>query len=211
MVGVRLAHASGALRRGKAGSAGVRFTSEPSHGPPRPEPVRRAAHRVGARFLLVGFGGLLLGCGGGGGGDGAGDAADTTTTIVRTTAEEAPVAEGDCGVVPRLRVGGALDPATIDKVACTEPHDIEIGAVFDYPAGPDLEFPGSIGVDGYATDECLERFEPYVGTPYAESTLDVLIIAPDEDGWNDGDRRMACVLYHVDFQDLTQPVAGSGI
>ena len=134
-----------------------------------------------------------------------------TTTIERATAEEAPVAVGECGDVPRLRVGGALDPATITEVDCAVAHDVEIGAVFDYPAGADLEFPGAVSVDGYATDQCIQRFEAYVGSSYESSMLDVLIIAPDEDGWAEGDRRIACVLYHIDFQDLTGTVAGSGV
>lgn len=157
---------------------------------------------------------LLLGCAAcsaGGGGDEGGGSEAPSTTVVRSTAEQVPLAAGDCGNVPRLRVGGALDPATIEPVACTEPHDIEIGAVLDYPAGRDLDFPGTVAVDGYATDQCIERFEAYVGAPYATSTLDVLIVAPDEDGWDEGDRRVACVLYHVDFQPLTQSVAGTGV
>jgi hypothetical protein len=104
-----------------------------------------------------------------------------------------------------------LDPASIEVVACTEPHDIEVSAVFDYPAGPELDFPGTVAVDGYATDQCIERFEEYVGAPYEASSLDVIIVAPDEDGWGDGDRRIACVLYHVDFQELTESVAASGL
>lgn len=204
MVGVRCAHASGALRRGAAGSAGEDFTSEPSHGHRRVEPVRPRGRIVAAVLLLA----VLAGCSSDAG---DADAEGTTTTVVRTTAEEAPVAVGDCGLVPRLAVGGALDPATIEVVDCTTPHDVEISAVFDYPGGPDLEFPGTGAVDGYATDRCIERFEGYVGSDYLASTLDVLIVAPDEDGWDDGDRRIACVVYHVDFQDLTSSVEGSGL
>jgi hypothetical protein len=150
---------------------------------------------------------VLGGCSDGGESGAGGD--EPTTTVERTTAEEAPVAVGDCGNVPDLRVGGALDPAAIAPVDCAEPHDVEVGAVFDYPAGAGIEFPGTAAVDGYATDQCIERFEAYVGAVYEASALDILIVAPDEDGWEDGDRRVACVLYHVDFQDLTGSVAGT--
>ena len=162
--------------------------------------------RIGWTALVVVA--FLAACGGGD--DAPDDGAGPTTTIERATADEAPVTVGECGDVPGLEVGGALDPASIQPVDCGVPHDIEIGAVFDYPAGADLDFPGTVSVDGYATDQCIERFEPYVGAPYASSELDVLIIAPDADGWAQGDRRIACVLYHVDFQELTGPVAGSG-
>jgi hypothetical protein len=162
-----------------------------------------------ASLLVVGVAGLA-GCGDDGDGDDGDGSEATTTTVLRSTAEEAPVSPGDCGNVPRLQVGGALDPATIELVPCDEPHLMEIGAVFDYPLGPDADFPGVISVDGYATAQCLERFDAYVGAPYAESELDVLIIAPDEDGWDDGDRRIACVLYHTNFEELTGSVASTG-
>lgn len=148
----------------------------------------------------------LAGCGD----DGDGGAATTTTVIERTTEEEAPLSPGDCGDAPRLVIGGALDPATLELVPCDEPHQVEVGAVFDYPLGADGDFPGAISVDGYATEQCIERFEAYVGAPYLDSELDVLIIAPDEDGWDDGDRRVACVLYHTDFELLTGSVEASG-
>lgn len=176
---------------------------------PRSRSIARPVAAVAAVALTGGMAWFVL-AGGDGGGAGDGDAAATTTTVRRTTAEEAPVSPGDCGDVPRLQVGGALDPATIEHVDCDEPHLMEIGAVFEYPLGPGADFPGSTHVDGYATQECLERFEAYVGAPYAESELDVLIVAPDEDGWDDGDRRIACVLYHTNFEELVGSVAGSG-
>ena len=81
-----------------------------------------------------------------------------------------------------------------------------MAAVFDYPAGAGLDFPGADAVDGYATDQCLERFEAYVGSAVRASTLDVAFVAPGEDGWDEGDRRIACVLYHIDFAPLTGSV-----
>jgi hypothetical protein len=156
---------------------------------------------------------LLAACSGGGDGGGGGPAAatTTTTTVVRTTAAEVPLAPGACGDVPRLQVGGALDPAQFSETACTVPHTVEIGPVFDYPAGGDVDFPGAGNVDGYATDECIARFAAHVGTDYLASIIDFLIVAPDEDGWEDGDRRIACILYRTDFELLTGPAAGSGL
>jgi hypothetical protein len=111
--------------------------------------------------------------------------------------------------VPDLRIGDALDPATVETVACDQPHDVEVVAVFDYPLDDGMPFPGTEAVDGYATDECIERFESYVGSEYLSSALDVIIVAPGEDGWDDGDRRVGCVVYDVDFADLVGSVAGT--
>jgi hypothetical protein len=130
--------------------------------------------------------------------------------VVRTTAAEVPLVSGACGDVPRLQVGGALDPARFTETDCAVPHTVEIGPVFDYPAGGDVDFPGAGNVDGYATDECIARFADHVGADYLTSIVDFLIVAPDEAGWDDGDRRIACILYRTDFEPLTSAVAGSG-
>jgi hypothetical protein len=152
---------------------------------------------------------LAVGCSGGGDG-GGGEAATTSTTVRRTPAVEVGLRVGQCGDVPGVPVGSALDPATLTDVDCALPHDVEVAAVFDFPAGPDIDFPGAAAVDGYAFEQCIERFEPYVGRAYEASTLDFVIVAPDEDGWDDGDRRLACVLYDIDFGQLTGWVSGSG-
>jgi hypothetical protein len=144
-----------------------------------------------------------------GGDDSGGEA--TTTTVVRSTAEDAPLGVGQCGDVPTIRVGGPLDPARVAEVPCDQPHDVEVAAVLEHPADLDAAFPGQAAVDGYATDQCLRRFEDYVGTPYQASSLDVAIVAPGEGGWEDGDRRIACVLYHIDFAPLTGSARGAGI
>ena len=140
----------------------------------------------------------------------AGDAGTTTSTIVRSTAEDVPLEVGQCGDVPTIDVGGPLDPAAIVDVACDQPHDGEIAAVFAHPADASSDFPGVDAVAGYATGQCLTRFEDYVGAAYEASSLDVAFVAPGEDGWDAGDRRIACVLYHVDFEPLTTSVRGSG-
>lgn len=157
--------------------------------------------------------GSLAGCSGGGDGDAGrdGEGPTTSTTVVRSTAAEVPLDVGQCGDVPRIRVGGPLDPASIRTVPCQQPHDVEVGAVFDHPAGPGLDFPGEAAVDGFATDRCIERFAEYVGAAYEASSLDIAYVAPGEDGWDAGDRRIACVLYHLDFAPLTGSVRGTGM
>jgi hypothetical protein len=153
---------------------------------------------------------LVVACSGDDGGSADVDGAATTTAAVRSTAEDVPLVVGQCGDVPDIDVGGPLDPAAIDEVACAQPHDVEVAAVFEHPAGRGAAFPGVDAVDGYATDQCLTRFAGYVGAPYESSALDVAFVAPGEDGWEDGDRRIACVLYHVDFAPLTGSVMGTG-
>ena len=145
----------------------------------------------------------------GGNGEAAPDTSTTTTAVIRSTAEEAPLDVGQCGLVADLRIGDALDPATVQTVDCAQPHDVEVIAVLDYPLDAGSPFPGTQAVDGYATDACIEGFESYVGIDYLSSTLDVIVVAPGEDGWEEGDRRIACVVYDIDFADLVGSVAGT--
>lgn len=152
-------------------------------------------------------------------GDGDDGAATTTTDGVavtpatapeqRATEAEVPVPEGACYDLDGLGAGLAVDPAALRPVGCEGPHTVEVAAVLDHPLEPGSRFPGGEVVDGFATEACLERFEAYVGAPYETSRLDVAIVAPDEAGWNAGDRRIACLLYDVDFVPLPGPARGS--
>jgi hypothetical protein len=171
--------------------------------------VRAAAAFAVAATLTTGS------CAGGGGDDG------TTTTTVdvavtpatapeqRATEAEVPVPEGGCYDLDGLGAGLAVDPAALRPVACEGPHTVEVAAVLDHPLEPGSRFPGGEAVDGFATEACLERFEAYVGAPYEASRLDVAIVAPDEAGWVAGDRRIACLLYDIDFVPLPGPARGS--
>lgn len=155
---------------------------------------------------------MVAACSGDDGGSDPGDAdGPATTEVVRAPASEVPLAVGQCGDIGAIPVGGPLSPEAIVDVPCAEPHDVEVAAVLDHPAGPELDFPGEEAVDAYALDQCLLRFEEYVGVAYEASALDVAFVAPGEDGWDDGDRRIACVVYAVDFTDLTGSVAGTGV
>lgn len=171
--------------------------------------VRAAAAFAVAATLTTGA------CAGGGGDDGA-----TTTTVdvavtpatapeQRATEAEVPVPEGGCYDLDGLGAGLAVDPAALRPVACEGPHTVEVAAVLDHPLEPGSRFPGGEAVDGFATEACLERFEAYVGAPYEASRLDVAIVAPDEAGWVAGDRRIACLLYDIDFVPLPGPARGT--
>ncbi|MBA2495666.1 MAG: septum formation family protein [Acidimicrobiia bacterium] len=170
----------------------------------------------GAATVLAVAAALAGGACAGGGGDGA--ATTTTGGVVvtpateperRATEAEVPLSEGGCYDLDGLGAGLAVDPAALRPVACEGPHTVEVAAVLDHPLEPGSRFPGGEAVDGFATDACLERFDAYVGTAYEASRLDVAIVAPDEAGWAAGDRRVACLLYDVDFVPLPGPARGS--
>ncbi len=119
------------------------------------------------------------------------------------------VEEGDVGVFA-MQVGDCYaDDATgliesLPAVPCAEPHDLEVFALFELPAGP---YPGGDAVDAAANDGCLERFPGYVGTEYADSVYYFSFLSPTEDGWNAiDDREIVCVL----TTDASGPDTGTG-
>ena len=91
---------------------------------------------------------------------------------------------------------------SVSRVACDQPHDNEVFAVFDY-TGQGEEFPGQEALGGQADEECEARFEDYVGIPYADSALRATYLTPSEQTWADGDREIVCYLYERDEQQLT--------
>ena len=119
---------------------------------------------------------------------------------------------GDCFDDPQEIIDAGSATAEFQDVAgvpCSEPHDNEVYAVFDVSFD---RFPGEGAMSDVATDECLERFENFVGRSYEESILDVFPIYPTDDSWSRlNDREVVCAVYHIDGDKLTGSKRGSGI
>ncbi|MEJ2273458.1 MAG: septum formation family protein [Woeseiaceae bacterium] len=98
---------------------------------------------------------------------------------------------------------------SLPGVPCAEPHDNEVYAVFDV----DYEsFPGDDAMAEQAFDECLARFEGFVGTVYEESQLDITMLYPSNESWGrQGDREVICAVYDMNMSKLTGSVEGSAI
>jgi hypothetical protein len=102
----------------------------------------------------------------------------------------------------------AEEISSVPEVDCSEPHDNEVFAVFEYTATDD--YPGTAEMTDIATNLCIEQFDEYVGIPYQESILEVFPITPTEDGWNRlNDREIICALYNLDFSKLTGSMEGA--
>jgi hypothetical protein len=104
-----------------------------------------------------------------------------------------------------LEVGQCLDqPAAeqvvdVELVDCSEPHDLEVYQIADLPDQPfDPD-----AVDASSFEICLEAFDGFVGTPYAESELDIYYLIPTEQSWSDGDREVVCAVYDLSGAQLT--------
>lgn len=151
------------------------------------------------------------------GSNGSGDEAAASTSAPPSTdppESDAPrpiIADGDCFDAPSLQAGIPLDPMPLALVLCSDPHQYEVYGIVAHPSSAKLDFPGTDSLKSWASDQCLSRFGDFVGKPYDQSTLDFTAVLPTEDTWKDGDRKAACLLYQVDFAELTGSVRNSGM
>jgi hypothetical protein len=102
---------------------------------------------------------------------------------------------------------GAGDVITdVPVVPCDEPHDNEV--FFEF-AMTDAVFPGNDAAIESGALRCLEQFQPFVGSDYLESELEIFPITPTAQSWEDGDRIVYCVLYALDLSKLEGSMRGS--
>jgi hypothetical protein len=110
-----------------------------------------------------------------------------------------------CTSVLDLNVGDCYDGddegevSTVQSKACTEPHDAEVYANITHPESASA-YPGRVAVQTFAEQACIDAFTAYVGIDFDTSALNVSYLTPTEDGWNQGDKVVTCVL--------TAPVEG---
>jgi hypothetical protein len=110
---------------------------------------------------------------------------------------------GDCLHAADLERGESV--SDIVTVPCDEPHDAEIFASRDLPAG---DYPGLDGVRAEAENFCLPEFESFVGIAYLESELDVYPLLPTSDSWEqEDDRTILCIA--VAPEDVTGTLEGA--
>lgn len=111
--------------------------------------------------------------------------------------------EGDCFDDPE---GDETKAEIYDvrAVLCAESHDNEVYEAGSVPASTDATYPGDDELFQQVGRRCLQQFEAFVGTPYTDSILDITVVTPTAESWQDGDRGYICAVY-----DLTGPVQGS--
>jgi hypothetical protein len=96
----------------------------------------------------------------------------------------------------------------IPGVPCSQPHDNEIYATFDLPG----EWPGDERVEELAYSGCFDRFEAAIGKSYEDSVIDYTTIYPSAGSWKQlDDREVICVGYHMEYEQLTGSILGSGL
>lgn len=162
--------------------------------------------------------------------DTADDTADTTaddTADATTTTEPAPLdpteipgepinpynlARGDCFDQIEDRQNG--QPVTITtKLPCDEPHHLEVFAILGYPADHPTPYPGDEAVRDFALRSCYRVFTPWVGAAYETSALEIGVIIPNQENFEDDAARyrgIHCWVRRFDGEPMIGTSEGSG-
>jgi len=91
-------------------------------------------------------------------------------------------------------------------VPCTSEHQYETFFTGSMPAGT---FPTEAAMDDWISGNCDPAYEAYVGTAYQDSHLELYILTPSSDAWNNGDRTIQCSVYDPNQERLTQSLKGA--
>lgn len=107
---------------------------------------------------------------------------------------------GDCFERPSGRF------KNVTKAACNKPHDLEVYAVLDHPAGAKDAFPGMDELVRYASPLCLAQFKAYAGVPFEQLNLQDVYITPRDSAWKDGARRLVCAVGPQNDQQTSKSI-----
>lgn len=98
---------------------------------------------------------------------------------------------------------------TVIVVDCEQPHEHEVFALVNHPAGDAEEYPGDDAVVEYADTECRSPFEEYVDRDYETSIWYITSLTPSAETWTEGDREVVCTLNQQDADEEPITVTGS--
>jgi hypothetical protein len=113
------------------------------------------------------------------------------------------LAVGDCFVAGQVE---EIDQVPV--VGCSEVHDSEVMASIEI-TGLGAPYPGEDQLFDALFDDCVTRFDAYVGEPFEASAYYIDTWIPLLDGWNDGDRTGLCTVVLVDDNFDVVSVTGS--
>jgi hypothetical protein len=134
------------------------------------------------------------------------------TTIPGEIIDKYALEVGECfDRLEDLRAGRPVIITT--RLACDEPHHFQIFAELSYPAEHPSLYPGDDIMFDFALRSCYQRFPGWVGTTYELSELEIGVITPDRENFENNAARyrgIHCWVEHVAGEELTDTMRGSG-
>lgn len=106
------------------------------------------------------------------------------------------------------------EPVTITtKLPCDEAHHFEVFARLTYPAEHPAVFPGDKAIRDYALQACYREFTPWAASEYETSALDIGVIIPNQQNFeNDAARYRGihCWVERIDGEAMVGTSRDSG-
>ena len=134
------------------------------------------------------------------------------TTIPGEIVDKYALAVDDCfDQLEDLRAGRPVTITT--RLSCDEPHHYQVYARLTYPAPHPSTYPGEDFMTDYALRECYLAFPAWVGTTYELSELEIGVIVPTLENFENSQARyrgIHCWVEHVDGEALVGSMRGSG-
>lgn len=98
---------------------------------------------------------------------------------------------GDC-TSPPSNIQAQI--TTLKIVPCSVTHTEEVYSLLSESGGSGASYPGATKLQTFAQAGCLQHFEPYVGTPYEDSSLFFTYLLPSVQSWAANDRTVVCLI-----------------
>lgn len=108
-----------------------------------------------------------------------------TLGVLRGTTSARSIDVGQC-----VNGIGGDTVLSVRVLPCTEPHEGEVVAVFDLPAGP---FPGDRAVRTQVEDRCNDALDRYSPSAQGDPAVDLTALYPRAENWTAGDREVVCI------------------
>jgi len=115
------------------------------------------------------------------------------------------LAVGDCLLLPT-----AEEISSIESAACDANHELEVFGLVTALQSVVAPYPGEDALYEDMYNQCLNKFQPYVGASFDESVWYVNAIYPTRESWEEADDRAGtCVLFQLDANLETMTLTGS--
>jgi len=120
---------------------------------------------------------------------------------------------GDCFDQTRELQNG-LPVVTTTKLGCNSPHTFEVYHRLEFPAGFPAVYPGNKVMRDFALESCYRTFDAWVGEKYELSSLDIEVLTPTQQNFEDPVARyrgIHCFVRRSDGDPLTSTTRRSGL
>lgn len=99
------------------------------------------------------------------------------------------------------------------RIDCDEPHHYEVFHRLQYPVGHPAVYPGETELRDFALQSCYREFAAWVGREYELSELEIGVLVPPRDNFEDAQARyrgIHCWVERIDGEPMTASSRDSG-